>query len=363
MAIPRVEDIDSVSYRLMARCEPACRPYANRILHPAIAGAVNRILTANEEGCPSCENISFVLIAIVSSIAFYLCVIPLIRPIRPRWLVLPLLVSPLWWVWGGNIFLQDMFAAALTAILLLFLRRPGFRPALASLVVLFLLQVTRESTMLLSLALIALAFCHHRWRLAVGALMAMALGMVVVAYASKNALPNTNELGGGVYMVAKAIANGLRNFTGVIPWNDGYAAHIPWHYPDPPLWKCTLPAFLQMGNVHEVGVYKFMPGMVLRTFAFWLLYFPGTIVLMLIRRKGLFRAFAAEFRASPLYIQYAFVVGALFWILAPFSGTSIERLVGYAWPLFWVALPAMLCGETGVRPVFQPAELGGEKIV
>ncbi len=368
-AIPRVEDVDSGSYRLMARGEPACLPYANRILHPALArvlgyGAAAPRTTGLEDNRNSPKNSQFSilnsqfhLIAVISSLVFYLCVLSLLRDVRPRWLVFVLLISPLWWVWGGNIYIQDMFAAALTALLLLLLRssEPNSQfPIPCSPfpipLILFLLQLTRESSALLSLVLIALALWRRRWRLAVGAFAAMAAGMAVVAWANRDALPSANGLDGGVYLVAKAVANGVRNFTGVIPWNDGYAARMPWYYPDPPVWKCALPAFLQMGNVHEVGIYKFMPGVVLRTFALWLLYFPGVILLFF---KGVSTTTGQQdnrsailnsqfsIHNSPFYIQYSLVVGLVFWLLAPFSGPSLDRLVGYAWPLFWVALPML----------------------
>ena len=375
-AIPRVEDVDSGSYRLMACGEPACRPYANRILHPALAGFLWRRfqpLTPNPQPLtpnPSILNSQFHLIAVISSLVFYLCVLSLLRDVRPRWLVFVLLISPLWWVWGGNIYIQDMFAAALTALLLLLLRSSEPNSQFSILnsqfsipFVLFLLQLTRESSALLSLVLIALALWRRRWRLAVGAFAAMAAGMAVVAWASRDALPSANGLDGGVYLVAKAVANGVRNFTGVIPWNDGYAARMPWYYPDPPVWKCALPASLQMGNVHEVGIYKFMPGVVLRTFALWLLYFPGVILLFfkgvpsatrqnndistsshprpILSNRPESRLFKAALGA-PFYIQYSFVVGLVFWLLAPFSGPSLDRLVGYSWPLFWIALPFLL---------------------
>ena len=421
--IPRAEDVDSGSYRLMARGEPACLPYANRILHPALAGFLWRrfqnIMPPKSDdigASPTCcrplaapptphplthppsspknsqfsiLNSQFLLIAVISSLVFYLCILSLLRDVRPRWLVFVLLVSPLWWVWGGNIYIQDMFAAALTALLLLLLRsseppsavtrpissccRPlavpppppsfsilnsQFSIPLILILILFLLQLTRESTTLLSLVLIALALFRRRWRLAAGAFAAMAAGMAVVAWASRDALPSANELGGGVYLVAKAVANGVRNFTGVIPWNDGYAARLPWYYPDPPVWKCALPTFLQMGNVHEVGIYKFMPGVVLRTFVLWFLYFPGAIVLLLkcvSRTRGQEESppnpqfpfpnsqFSIPNSQFPFYVQYSFIIGLVFWLLAPFSGPSLDRLVGYAWPFFWVAFPFLLC--------------------
>ncbi len=394
LLVPRTEDIDSGSYRLMAAGERACRPYANRILHPLLArvlshcdspfdwdrrhlggadwdrrhlgGAMNRPTAAETAAPPvnsqfpilnsqfSILNSPFTLLALLSSITFYLCVLSLLRDIRPRWWTFPLLISPLWWVWGGNIYIQDMFAAALTALLFIALRGNARMRVVLAFILLFLLQLTRESTAVLAIALTALALWRRDWRLALSSLFAMALGMVVVSWATRDALPNTNELGGFAYLACKTLANGLRNLTGVIPWNDGYAVHLPWHYPNPPLWKCTLPAFLQMGNVHEVGVYAIEFKTVLRTLALWLLYFPGALLFFALRRRAHLECVTTDrntslrarvssalacLRAAPLYVQHALVVGLLFWILAPFSGTSLDRLVGYSWPLFWVAIP------------------------
>jgi hypothetical protein len=355
MAIPRAEDIDSGSYRLMARGEPACRPYANRILHPALAGLLGygAAKTGGQEengNQPSASRFSFadsqfLIIAVLSSIVFYLCILSLLRDVRPRWWVFILLVSPLWWVWGGNIYIQDMFAAALTALMFILLRAldsPGGRSSSAIFLLLtatvFLMQLTRESSAVIALSLVALAAIRRDWRLSLGVLVATALGMSVVAWASRNALPNTNELGGAAYLVCKTLANGLRNFTGIIPWNDGYAANLPWQYPDPPIWKCALPAFLQAGNVHEVGIYAFAPKLIVRTLAAWLLYFPGALLFAFAawRRGGITQT---AWKGHGLHVQLAFAAGALFWLLAPFSGASMERLAGYAWPLFWIALP------------------------
>jgi hypothetical protein len=76
----------------------------------------------------------------------------------------------------------------------------------------------------------------------------------------------------------------------------------------------------------------------------WLLYFPGALLLCCIAPRVAGRRPtlpSAGFAHMPLYVQLAFVSGGLFWLLAPFSGPSLMRLVGYAWPFFWIALPYM----------------------
>ncbi len=342
VSIPRNEDIDSSSYRMMAQGEQVCRPYASRVLHPAVIRCMARTGIAPET--------AFAAVNVVSAVLFYVLLLAIMPPTRPAVNAFVLLVSPLWWVWGGNIYVQDMFAAALAAALFMAVcfaydRRNGGGYAWMSVgVILFLLQVTRESSAVFALALAVLAWRRKAWRLMTVSLAAMVAGMAVVSWSSSGAQPNTNELGGFAYLVCKAVANGVRNFTGIIPWNDGYATHLACYYPDPPIWKCTLPAFLQWGNVHEIGIYAFQPANIAMFLARWLLYFPGALLLCCIAPRIAGRRPAlpsAGFAHMPLYVQLAFVSGGIFWLLAPFSGPSLMRLVGYAWPFFWIALPYM----------------------
>ena len=350
VVIPRVEDVDSSSYRTMVRGEPACRPYANRVLHPMVVRAVMKTGVG--------ERTAFVVVMGVSALAFYVLLLGRTWLVCPSWKMFFLLLSPLWWVWGGNIYIQDMLTAALTALLFLVVHKTScartgprrWRAALVACVAvtLFLMQLTRESSAVFALALAVLAWRERDSLLAWMSVGAMALGMATVSWIGLNALPSVNELSGLAYMACKVLANGVRNFTGLVPWNDGYAAHLACYYPDPPLWKCTLPAFLQWGNVHEIGIYSFVPKTIGVTFVVWLLYFPGALVLawrLVVSRKGLMRLFAdGGWTQMPLDVRLAFVSGGVFWLLTPFCGPSLMRLAGYSWPLFWVVLPHLLVG-------------------
>ena len=342
--VPRVEDVDSSSYRMMVQGERACRPYASRILHPSVV----RGMSAAGVSMP----VAFAASSIASAVVFYVLLLVRLRQIRPVWMVFLLLVSPLWWMWIGNIYIQDMFAAALAAILFWSVNmvscatdgKPACRKVGLPLValVLFLLQLTRETSAVFALALAVLAWRERDKLLAVVSIVAMVVGMALVAWVSTDAAPNTNELGGFAYMACKALANGVRNFTGMIPWNDGYATHLACYYPDPPLWKCTLPAFLQWGNVHEIGIYAFLPELIAMTIAVWLFFFPGALLLLwrLCREGRLKKSLAhGGFARLPLDVRLAIVSGCIFWVTAPFCGTSLMRYAGYAWPLFWIALP------------------------
>ena len=50
----------------------------------------------------------------------------------------------------------------------------------------------------------------------------------------------------------------------------------------------------------------------------------------------------APLRTWPLAVQIAFVYGLISCLLGTSLGTGVFRLVGYGWPLFWLALPYLL---------------------
>ena len=346
LAIPRTEDIDSSSYRAMVCGGEVCRPYASRVLHPAV---VRCLMTAGVG-----QDKAFAAVNIMSAVVFYVLVLVLMQPLRFSSVVFLLLTSPLWWVWGGSLYIQDMFAAMLAAALFITVRVEassaregvycGRRGLFCIGMLILLMQLTRESSAVFALALAVLAWCERDRRLAIVSVAAMITGMAIVAWVSRDAQPNVNELDGLTYLACKAIANGLRNIAGLIPWNDGYATRLACYYPDPPLWKYTLPTFLQRGNVHEIGIYTFLPETIVITFGVWLLYFPGILLFLgKLRREWQIRTFFYDgFMHLPLDVKLAFVSGGIFWILVPFCGTSLLRYAGYAWPLFWIALPYWL---------------------
>ena len=44
---------------------------------------------------------------------------------------------------------------------------------------------------------------------------------------------------------------------------------------------------------------------------------------------------------APLWLRAALVYGLVSALLAPAAGTMLPRLVGYAWPAFWLAAPLL----------------------
>lgn len=190
--------------------------------------------------------------------------------------------------------------------------------------------------MLVSGVLCVLALIRRRWLLAGGCLGVALAGMMVVGWVAAGSKSNIHEMHGVACLGAKVVANGAANLLGVVVWSDSYARYFPERYPLAPLWRVMVPAGLPLGGIREVGIYRLEPAMVAETASILLSTF-GLMPLLacrLLRERGL-----RSLNAASLPLQLAAWVGTLFFLLAPFSGRSVDRLAGYGWPLFWLAVP------------------------
>ena len=145
------------------------------------------------------------------------------------------------------------------------------------------------------------------------------------------------------------------NLLGMTVWSDTYARVLPHYYPDPPLWQTALPAWLPLGGIKAVGIYTvdgWKPVEVLVTLVSAFGILPVILWKWLkTRTKADMRGWLFE-EKLPCSVAVAFLAGAVFFMLAPFSGRSIPRLIGYAWPLFWMALPWLWRSDKAGCPAF-----------
>lgn len=270
--------------------------------------------------------------------------------------VLGLLCVPIWWTWSTGRYMHDFLATAVSALLFLVLiplksiAREGnestnisWSRLIFAFCLLVILQVTRESTWVLTIVLTVLAFRRRQFRLALLSLLALFVGAAVVAWAAHGAPGPVTGLPLPLYLLAKALTNGSANRLGVIPWNDAYARALPLMYPDVPVWQTALP--FRVGNISAVGIYSFSPSVVWSTWGHWLLAFPGALLLLV---YTLLLKYEARISGKgdlstkgnvPLGVQLALVAGFIYWLSVPFTGRSGFRLIGYAWPLFWITIP------------------------
>ncbi|MDD5707220.1 MAG: hypothetical protein PHR35_14950 [Kiritimatiellae bacterium] len=328
---PAQPDIDSHAYLALAegRRAEVVQPYAGRLLHPL---TVRGVLSAR---LVSSLDAAFIVVAFVAAIVFIGTVSRLLRCSVTRFDQSLLLGAPILSLYAVNIHLPDLFFAACLSLLLMALSRGWMWLALAGI---FMLHLTRESALLVSAMILMLALVKRNWRLAVGCFAAASAGLLVAGWAAGASKTNIHGLNGATYLFAKFLANGAANLLGVIVWSDSYARQFPDRYSLAPLWRMTLPAGLTLGGIREIGIYRLAPEMIVTTVRIMLTTFGllPVLALRLIRERGL-----PSLRSTPLPIMLAALIGALFYVLAPFSGRSVDRLAGYGWPLFWLAVPLL----------------------
>ena len=148
-------DVDSQHYIDIAegRIYNVNKPFSNRILHPIVAGTIAKVAHLSTE-------LSFLTIGILSLVVLLLAVflVTKVASSRPT-VVIAFLVTPFLVGLFQEYYLPDMFYAAILGLFFLCL---GQHKLWWRLALLFLLYITRESTILLSLT-VALISVYKRW--------------------------------------------------------------------------------------------------------------------------------------------------------------------------------------------------------
>lgn len=315
-------------YLLMAqgRYDQVPAPFSARPLAPLAAHWIAALLHGSAET-------GFVVLAVGSLVCALLAVFSLAtRSGAPRWTLLVLALVPFWPQLLGEAGLPDPFYTALLAAFLLALEREWMTLAAA---LLFPLMLTRESTSLTLVCFLLTCWRQMRWPQAVLALGSAAAGMLLVRHLSAGSLPNPEHLSGGLYMAGKLVANTARNL-GVMPWSNVYRE------------VCAVPVWqhaVHLGPVRSVGVCRFSADGPRELCATVLTVFGALPV------AGIALWASRQRPAEPVsaMTRFALVYGGVSVLLAPMLGTWLERLVGYGWPLFLVAVPRVL----GMRGALQ----------
>ncbi len=317
-------DTDSSHYRDMADGKVAMKPFAFRVLAPAMARRF-----ADETGRSTADG--FLVIGLLSGwVVLYGVLWLVLQRRRDAWLVVALIPLPFWLESFRDYFLPDLPHAALVMLYLLLLRRRWGGWASVMLVPMFL---ARESTLLVAAIAVPVL-----WRLAgrraglmhVGGAL---VGIVASHFAARHALPNQHHINDTLYMIGKVPWNAAKNVFGIILWSNTLQVQ-------PPVRVWNVPHWLPLGGVHQVGysafdkVYPLLTGsLILGSFGL-----GSCVVFCLLWRMPLRRLLPGK---EP-YLCIAAIYGAATFLLSPMLGAGVPRLFAYGWPLFLVYLPAMV---------------------
>ncbi len=320
-----VSDVQYYLSMARGRMAEVIQPFASRPLAPLVVrGLAAALHLRAEQGFLLLGWIAFLFtLGVVFSLV--------VRSAAPRWM-LPMMVAVPFWPELLHAFpLPDLpYAALLCCLLLLLLSRRYTAAAL----MLFPLMLARESTLLVLVCLMAVGWRElGAWRTAL-AVAATGAGSVVVRHLSAGAAGNVEHLPAMIYMAAKVPWNLLRTL-GIAPWSNLYpflCASPQWAY------TVHLGALQSVGVCGLSGISPFYAVLGLFTI-FGVL--PGVVVACVWKRRVWWEVSIMQ--------RFCLLYGAVSFLLAPALGTAYERLFGYGWPLFLVALPRLFSGRSSAE--------------
>jgi hypothetical protein len=320
--------LEGEDYFRMAQGHPetAYNYYAGRMLHPFAARLLAKALLID-------LHRAFFIAAWIALLAFCVFLSLYIRKLNlnPA-LLIPLVCVPATFALFRGYYFHDLFHAMLLA---------GFfvlysYSAWAALPILFLLHLTRESTILLSAWLAVISLRRRDWTYALSVVAVAALGVGITNATVHAALPNKHGINPLEMYLLKVPYGFCYNILGLVFWSDTNARST----------SCTARWIVSvaghLGSIRQVGFCGFQPGLILNTLAAFLVPFgvEPAILARLVRER---------WRALPqqgVVFQTVCAYGATCLIIAPLIGIDPARYVLYAWPLFWLALPELLPGLT-----------------
>jgi hypothetical protein len=319
--LPQLVTIDSESYLAMAKEGPSqiTSPFSKRILYPWLAGALSRV---TRQPIPA----MFLTLNLTALLALAFCLAEILRmTVGKPFLALLFLLTPFPLESFELAYLPDLFHMALTAAFFLLLLRQEARSAL---VILLLAFLTRENTLVLCLFTIGLAWFRARKRLCVGVGGVLCAGLAASAYFCRLGKPNMHRLPDFLYLLGKMPYYLLLNFSGFRIWSDVRPEQgrpfVIWH----------LPSWLKIGTDSVIGIASPDWRYPVSTAIVWLTVFGlgPLIIFYLIRRMG-------KTGTLPFAIELALIYGVASFLMGPLLGDWVDRLVGYGWPAFWIAMP------------------------
>jgi len=298
----------------------------SQVMQPFASRQLGALLVAGWMHLSHCTVETGFLIEGTASIVFTLVAIYYLalKTAAPRWLLFAMAFVPFWNFLLQDLVLPDLWYSALLALLLLLLEEEHM---LAAALMMFPLMLSRESTVLTLACFLIACWKRLRWTERVVAVISAVAGSIVVKHLAMRAQPNSEHLPASIYMLAKVPWNLMNNVFGLVPWsnvNTQFCAVPRWAF------------HVHLGPVQGIGICGFsVTGWVLISEA--LLSEFGLLPLLL----GFLWWRGRKPGAPSVLLRFTLFYGVASLVLAPVLGTWAARLIGYAWPIFFVALPML----------------------
>jgi hypothetical protein len=319
---------DAGQYRLLAlghhSAVPA--PFSARILGPAMASGLGWIAGHGVDS-------GFLLLGIISLIALLGLMAGLLRSCHaPLVLSAAIFLMPFWPDIFHDYYLPDLLHAALLAALLLFL--VSGHTSLAFLM-LFPAYLARESTLLVAFCLVFACWRRVRLRPAlVGAFAILAAGLISRHY-NQQAAASVHGISGGTYILGKLIWSFFKNVLGLPLWSNTLPECSP-------VWVKAIPPGAHFGAIRSIGLCQPSLWGPARLLLAWFGVFGIGPALALVLGRKLFLPLRELPPGRAIVVRFCLAYGLISLLMAPLLGASVDRLVEYGWPFYFVLLPCFL---------------------
>jgi hypothetical protein len=332
---------DAGQYRLLAlgQRDAVPAPFSARILGPATAGWLGRVTGLG-------VDTGFLLLGIVCLVALIALIAGLLWSWRaPIAIFAGIFLMPFWIDIFHNYYLPDLLHATLLAAILLCLLfgHTGF-----ALLLLFPAYLARESTLLLALCLIFACWRRIPLRSAGIGLLAMAAGVLVSRHFGHSGPATVHGLSGGAYILGKLVWSFFKNVLGLPLWSNTLPECSP-------TWVALLPH--PLGAIRVVGVCQpslWGPGRLI--LAWFGIFGIGPALAVVFWRRMVSALFgpARDAKLTPgmvIVFRFCVVYGVVSILMTPLLGASVDRLVEYGWPFYFVVLPWFIFAYYNLRGV------------
>ena len=257
-------------------------------------------------------------------------------------LCVPFLLTPLLVEEVLHAYLPDLFHSALLGLFFYLYATDKWRAAMP---VLLMAMLTRESTLLLCLVIVVLELIWGRRRVAISTALTAVVGMLICGLVGTHGQPNIHALGTFSFMVLKIPYNFLKNWFGIVLWTNTF------DWKPPSVVSLRMPRWFPAGHITQIGLAPWDPqGPLINILTLLTEFGLGTSVAI----RALTQSCRGFLLGTSRTVRLSFCYGSVAVALGTTSGSLIERLVGYGWPAFSIAVPIPdhSCTALYARPVF-----------
>jgi hypothetical protein len=337
---------DAGQYRLLAQGPGAAvsAPFSARILAPALARGLGRITGRGVDA-------GFLILGILCLIALLALMSRFLWLLQaPTVIFAAIFLMPFWVDIFHDYYLPDPLHAAILAamLLLLLLGHSGW-----AFFLLLPAYLTRESTSLVAICLLFACWRRVPVRSALVGVSALAGAVLVSRHFGQGGTANVHQMTGGSYMLGKVVWSFFKNVVGFPLWSNTLPECTP-------IWVKSIPSGLPLGAIREIGVCPPSAWGPSRLLLAWFGIFGiGPALAFALWRLTPWRRALASVPADQqlpgkiAVLRFSILYGVISILMTPLLGASVDRLVQYGWPLYFIALPWLRVGD------LQPRRAGG----